>query len=334
MSTKHNRKYNDINPDPNMIETTQMVADRKMIAPYDVVHQTTWVDIFHTLSNSSKWIFDPNKKSLIKEPYGIDAFTIKLLSEPECKKLIELTELYGYEDAGYAVDYRNNKRVIMSDKQFANKLYDRIKQCVPRKHWFGGYEWEISGLNERFRYCRYIKGQKFDIHCDASYYRSTTEQSFYTVNIYLNDGRTDFKGGRTLFYDDAEDIASSVVAETGLALIFQQHPQRIRHAGEILTDGVKHLMRTDVIYKMLEFEDESDYKQQNDTVNEELVSKTELDNGVMVEDGIDTDEEEEQIMERIGNMFDSDTDDDKDDNVQVMTTCLILIDQLLEIFNI
>eukprot|EP00483_Globobulimina_turgida_P005254 UN05264 len=112
----------------------------------------------------------------------------------------------------------------------------------------------MCGLNERFRCCKYVKGQLFGMHCDARYFRHSKEKSFYTVNIYLNDGRKDFTGGRTCFFNPNKktyqyEMSAFVVASPGLALIFNQWPERIEHNGEVLTDGVKYLMRTDVMYK-------------------------------------------------------------------------------------
>ena len=53
--------------------------------------------------------------------------------------------------------------------------------------------------SERFRWCKYVEGQKFGMHVDARFVRHAQEKSFYTVNVYLNDGK-DFEGGQTRFY--------------------------------------------------------------------------------------------------------------------------------------
>merc|ERR1711997_220808 len=109
----------------------------------------------------------------------------------------------GFEDCGYPKSYRSNTRMITEDAALANKLYQRVRQCCPETYTFDNQTWRICGLNERFRWCKYVKGQRFGTHCDANFMRSINEQSLYTLNIYLNDGEKDFAGGRTCFFDNA-----------------------------------------------------------------------------------------------------------------------------------
>lgn len=75
----------------------------------------------------------------------------------------------------------------------------------------------------------------------------------------MNDGKKEFDGGRTCFFgcEKAKGyksgkimMTSAVSASPGLALMFNQHPDRIEHNGEEVTRGVKYLMRTDVMYKL------------------------------------------------------------------------------------
>ena len=93
----------------------------------------------------------------------------------------------GFCLCGYPKEYRSNTRLITQDDALCAELYQRIKACCPKTYTHDDTEWEICGLNERFRWCKYIKGQKFDMHCDAIYQRNEKQKSFYTVNIYLND---------------------------------------------------------------------------------------------------------------------------------------------------
>ena len=113
----------------------------------------------------------------------------------------------------------------------------------------------IIKYSERFRWCKYVKGQRFGQHCDARFIRSALEESFYTVNVYLNDGKKDFSGGRTRFFNQGKKgihdwkMSVGVVATPGLSLMFNQYPEQLRHDGEEVYHGVKYLMRTDVMYK-------------------------------------------------------------------------------------
>ena len=270
-----------IYPDIHKIETTKMLAQRLNKRVYDVHHDTNWSKIFD-LTLDTEWRFDPSK--ITRFLPDNDAFTIPLLSPIECKKLIQLCELYGFEDCGYFKQYRSNTRLITNDPKLSENLYHRIIQIMPKTYKTGDFKWEICGLNERFRWCKYVGGQKFGTHVDAVYYRSLAEKSFYTVNIYLNKGGqinvdtilnnenddddelkenereakdVEFSGGRTQFFgidDETGEIIKEPVwsqeAESGLAVIFNQAPEEINHNGELVLDGKKYLMRTDVMYKI------------------------------------------------------------------------------------
>ncbi len=258
LSDINKEKYYGLYPDPNKIETTMALSMRTGRAVQSVFHNVNWSGIFdeNIFPNTSNWKFDPKSKTFVEKPK--DAFTIQCFSPQESKKLIQLCELYGFEDCGYPKGYRSNTRLIVQDQAFADALYERIKVVCPKLYKNDNTHfitrWEICGLNERFRCCKYVKGQRFGTHCDARFLRSGKEKSFYTVNIYLNDGKKDFKGGRTCFFNPNKEtyqyaMSASVTASPGLALIFNQWPEHIEHNGEVVTDGVKYLMRTDVMYK-------------------------------------------------------------------------------------
>lgn len=80
---------------------------------------------------------------------------------------------------------------------------------------------------------------KFSPHTDGAYERSSTERSFYSFLIYLNEVEA---GGQTNFLVEPE---LSIEPKAGLGVIFQ-HP--IPHEGAIVTNGVKYVLRTDVMY--------------------------------------------------------------------------------------
>eukprot|EP01084_Bolivina_argentea_P083808 151720_1 len=246
-------RYIGIFPDSNKIETTMAKSIRTNTPVQYIVLEVNWSDIFNQelVLNTTNWKFDSDSKMDVEK--GKDAWTIKILSPSECCKLIELCEMYGFEDAGYQKSYRSNTRLITNDKALSVALYNRIKNCCPQQYKSEGCIWEICGLNEQFRWCKYVKGQKFARHLDARFRRNDTEKSFYTVNIYLNSGTTDFKGGRTCFFNlnkkrSRWEISVGVVASPGLSLMFNQL-DGIEHNGEEVIEGIKYLMRTDVMYR-------------------------------------------------------------------------------------
>lgn len=132
-------------------------------------------------------------------------------------------------------EIRDNDRVVFDDKELADKMWERIKEFVPQIDGF-----DPLGLNERFRYYRYQGGQQFKPHVDGSVKLSETDISFITVLMYLNE---DFTGGETTFIIENE----SIKPETGMLLLFT-HKQL--HSGRPVPDGVKYVLRTDVMYRL------------------------------------------------------------------------------------
>jgi hypothetical protein len=179
------------------------------------------------------------------QPYIIKA--PGLLTPDECRLLIAKIETIGPEVAtintpfGVAVrtDVRNNDRVIFDDEGLAQTLLTRVANKAPKE--FNG--WGFVGLNERFRCYRYKPGMRFAPHRDGPFQRNTSEQSFYTFLVYLNE---EFEGGNTTFATDPEIC---IKPKTGVGLLFQ-HP--ITHEGSVVLSGVKYVARTDLMYRKKE----------------------------------------------------------------------------------
>jgi prolyl 4-hydroxylase len=168
-------------------------------------------------------------------------FTIPaVLDAAECSEMIARAESGGFDVApinaagGVRVvrDTRNNDRVMIDDELLAAMLWQRIRDEAPVM--LEGRQ--ARGLNERFRFYRYTRGQKFDWHSDGSFERGNGERSFLTFMVYLNEGYT---GGETKFDH------CSVTGETGMALVFEHG---LIHQGAEVTDGVKYVLRSDIMY--------------------------------------------------------------------------------------
>merc|ERR1719166_10270 len=143
---------------------------------------------------------------------GKDAFILSnVLSEQECASLIHLSERHGYVmlmSAERGGKGRTNTRVLSHDESLAAFLFERMKKFLPKTYELSdgrmwNEEWDLVGLNERFRWCKYGEGQSFkNIHCDKRVSLHQEERfSFFTVNIYLNGHGASYRGGRTIFYD-------------------------------------------------------------------------------------------------------------------------------------
>lgn len=177
-----------------------------------------------------------------KTTFGAGLFAIKdFLSLQECQKYIQDSEQTGYEEATIQTEngakiiktIRNNDRIIFDDARLAELLFERARPFLPHAL----DQWRLSGLNERFRFYRYIPGQYFKWHKDGFFCKSDEEISLLTLLIYLND---DYEGGNTEFQWEI------IKPQTGMALIF---PHAMRHQGAPIHHGSKYVLRTDVMYQ-------------------------------------------------------------------------------------
>jgi hypothetical protein len=192
------------------------------------------------------------------------------LSEEECARIIANCESKGFEQALLnvgggeqilATDFRKSGRCIVDDVGAAELLYERLKHVLPGSYtdypYRGdGIAYKCVGLNERFRVLKYVPGDYFAPHRDGCFVRPSGGEwgavqtvfgepgdiSFYTLMLYLN---TPKKGGGTNFLSGLGDI-KRYNPSTGQALVFDHD---IRHEGELLEDGVKYAIRTDVMYR-------------------------------------------------------------------------------------
>ncbi len=173
-----------------------------------------------------------------------------VLSLGECVEVISGAERAGFEAMGgrYPDGYRNNDRLVVDDPGLAARLWGRIAPRV-RREWMAadGSRWQVLGLNERFRFCRYQDGQSFTVHRDGAHWRGPEERSWLTCQVYLNDGGQ-FRGGATRFYAaaDSPEPRWEIAPEVGAAIVFSH---ALWHDGAPVTLGTKYVMRTDVMLR-------------------------------------------------------------------------------------
>lgn len=173
-------------------------------------------------------------------PYRL--FTLDhFLSDTECDDLVIWSEQRGYEEAKVQIhgkqvmmkNIRNNSRITFFDQALADRIWLKITPFFDGK--YGNSK--AIGLNELFRFYKYEPGQQFKKHRDGSYIRNSSEASYYTLMIYLNDH---FTGGETVFQDHV------ILPQKGQALVFEHS---LVHSGEPVVAGVKYVLRTDIMFR-------------------------------------------------------------------------------------
>ncbi|TQF70625.1 2OG-Fe(II) oxygenase [Pseudoalteromonas luteoviolacea] len=131
-------------------------------------------------------------------------------------------------------DIRNNERIDWMSNSLAEVFWQKLKPLkllqLESKH--------AAGLSPKFRFYRYLAGQKFNMHKDGRQ-KVDGHPTMMTLLIYLNDN---YDGGRTTFRQDNIEV----MPKTDKALLFEHH---LWHQGAKVYAGCKYILRTDVIYK-------------------------------------------------------------------------------------
>jgi hypothetical protein len=159
--------------------------------------------------------------------------------------------------------YSTRLRHIFDDDDFARLLWARLEPfyadtiITDEEH----CKWKPAHLNPRFRFCKYAPGDAFAPHVDGRRLASIDAQSFMTVNIYLNSVAR-AAGGATRVLDRSVPgetegefgVLGAVQPVLGAASVFRDS---LFHDGEVLREGVKYLLRTDIVF---EREEEFDFE--------------------------------------------------------------------------
>jgi prolyl 4-hydroxylase len=178
--------------------------------------------------------------------YTIDKF----LSESECQEFIAMSEEVGYKPADVDMHgerkmftaIRSNERVDIESMSIAEQFWGKLSllelPSVENKVAFG--------LTPYLRFYRYQGEQKFSMHKDGSN-EFNGNHTFYTMLIYLN---TLSESGATRF----READLHVYPAAGKALIFRHD---LWHAGMPVGEGVKYVLRTDILFHPSRLADES-----------------------------------------------------------------------------
>lgn len=200
---------------------------------------------------------------------------INVLSKEECKEFINKTEELGYlEDAAVSLPRsvrHNNNLTWVIDDETHNIIWDRVKSFIYDKdEIFDGKK--ALGINKRFRFYRYEKGDFFKIHTDGAWPGSAVINKELVTDAYSDRFSQmtflvllseDFEGGATQFLVDKDDpkkptrdVSNSelinIRTPAGGVLCFPHgfHPLHCLHSSEAISSGVKYIIRTDVLFEI------------------------------------------------------------------------------------
>jgi hypothetical protein len=209
-------------------------------------------------SNTSKPI-----RTDLKNGFYIDNF----LSSQECEFYCQQTEKIGYKsiEQDYPTTYRSCERVCLLSRDFSDLIWKRLnphltKLDVDKKKpmdFSSQGVWKPQGINECIKFSKYHVGHHFKPHLDGLFTPTPMVATVMTILIYLND---DFEGGKTNFVKMPQggilkflentnyEITESYTPKRGSALVFSGD---VLHEGEIITKGVKYIIRTEILFEKI-----------------------------------------------------------------------------------
>ncbi|KAL9642562.1 hypothetical protein ABK040_011128 [Willaertia magna] len=182
----------------------------------------------------------------------------EFLTKEECNHLINECENIGFETSDdikdeYPKEYRNSERMIILNNELANNLWNRLKYFIKNKDFnnMTPYGFNTQGiwipvrLNNCFLFTKYKENTYFKTHYDGMYKNNLQECSIFTFTLYLNDN---FKGGNLIFRDEDKSILQQYRPTQGDAVLFNHD---CLHEGETVTEGIKYIFRTSVMFSKL-----------------------------------------------------------------------------------
>ena len=199
-----------------------------------------------------------------KDPGPGPIYTLRnLIGENEARRIIQKSETMGFQAAGLAIGEdryrvnlkaRNNERVMFEDRILSRELWERMGRLADRRY----KNRHVFGLNWRFRVYRYRTGARFAPHVDEIMRLPGPVEgliTYFSFMIYLND---DFSGGETTFFARRKsgqagrgkkmEITQVIRPRTGMALAFDH---LLFHEGSLVEQGVKYVLRSDLVYAPL-----------------------------------------------------------------------------------
>lgn len=244
-------------------KTTNMPPKKKPSSGATATRYTfpqTFIDLPKSLSKS---YYRPEPESIIDDQIIVirNFFTKELCNELiksfETKLSLETTPIIKSKE--YAV--RFNDRTSMTDLISADILWKYLEQILLNNPYEDEELGEINeifkesvGLNPQLRVYRYKKGHHFNKHYDDSVVcpippsGKKNGRTKWTLLIYLT-GDEEFKGGGTIFYPEIRKCPPlNIHPSKGMALLHKHGDDCLKHEAEIVENGEKWVLRSDVIF--------------------------------------------------------------------------------------
>lgn len=223
-------------------------------------------DKIHGLAGAlKKQFYVPTPESIVAgQIITIDHF----FSEQFCNELIESFSQLNLETTPLikSKDYaaRFNDRISITDNRTADSLWQYLKALLLQELLYEDEELEAikkefekaKNLNPQLRVYKYRKGHHFGQHYDESVVCPLAHDPLqkgktkWTLLIYLTGG-DEFVGGGTIFYPETRKQGTeplNIHPTKGLALLHKHGDDCLLHEAEIVRDGVKWVLRSDVAF--------------------------------------------------------------------------------------
>lgn len=161
------------------------------------------------------------------------------LTLSECKMFIDMFEP---TDVVNDTD-RITQKMYIDNKVLADVLWNRLEPNYTNMEVIDEYGevWRAYALNSQFRICKYVSGGYYAKHEDRCYQDKVNLKSFSTFMMYLNTVDQEL-GGAMLFNDFNMRIQPK--SRLGVSFVCAD----LSHCEELLLDGEKFILCTDVMY--------------------------------------------------------------------------------------
>lgn len=220
---------------------------------------------FYALQQTlAKLFYKPSPESLIDNQIIVihhffsPEFCDELISSFESNLKLETTPLIKSRE--YAA--RFNDRISLTSFEAADSLWKYLQDILLQKPEYEDEDIEsinsifltARSLNPQLRIYRYSKGHHFGKHyddsvtCPLAHDPRIQGRTNWTLLIYLT-GDEEFKGGSTIFHPDLRGQETlSVHPSKGMALLHKHGDDCLKHEAELVKEGVKWVLRSDVTY--------------------------------------------------------------------------------------